>query len=367
MTGFDALEGQLLDAIERKESRRSRHGALLIVVASSAVVVAVVALAIVALGHRKPPPSHPVVAAASARHHDRSGRTEQAKQPSVSVTAPMHAIEIGKAPRGPISPVYVALSAVQNDDPDCRPFHVGGAGTPVSEGTPSAYMLSLLGVLRRPGTPADRLPAPFNRPGKLLPPIGFARQVYIRYVRLARVVNGISYYIVPAAQVGPIAPPASVLNRCYSEEIQALKSRLRNASASVRASTLNVGARVFAQVRANGAVRRAAEGVVVLEWQPGGGGGGPGSSAQTIARQGSLGIDNSAIYGVVPSGVAKVTVEWPAGGKGQNRQPPESTTADVVNNMFVVKAYPVGRAQFPGEMIWRAASGRVIRVVTNLS
>ncbi len=68
----------------------------------------------------------------------------------------------------------------------------------------------------------------------------------------------------PAAQVGPIAPPASVLNRCYAEEIKALKHRLRNVPASVRASTLKTGARLFSQMRAINASQRASEGVVAL-------------------------------------------------------------------------------------------------------
>jgi Sigma-70, region 4 len=164
-----------------------------------------------------------------------------------------------------------------------------------AERAPSAYMLSVLGALRHPSTPADRLPAPFYRPDHRLLPIGLARQVYIRFIRRARVVNGTSYYIVPAAQVGPIAPPASVLNRCYAEEIQALKNRLRNVSASRPA-------------RGSGPPRAWS----ISNGGSGGGGGGGGASPQTIEEQGSLGGDGSTVYGIVPLGVATVTLEWTA-------------------------------------------------------
>ncbi|MFZ0379430.1 MAG: hypothetical protein WCD11_16370 [Solirubrobacteraceae bacterium] len=351
MSGFDDLQRQLLDAIERKGSRRAPRGSFLIIAASSAIVLVVAAAAIVALGGHKPPPSHPVVAAAPVRHHGRTG------QKQYSVTGTMSVVEIGKAPPGSMSHVYAALTAVQSKDADCTPFHPNGAGMTVSEGAPSAYMLSVLGVLRHPSTAADRLPAPFYRPDHRLLPIGLARQVYIRYIRRARVVNGISYYIVPAAQVGPIAPPASVLNRCYAEEIQALKNQLGNVSASLRASTLKVGATLFTQMRATSARQRDTEGVVDLEWGSGGGGGGAGASPQTIEQHGSLDGDGSAVYGIVPSGVATVTLRW--SGK---RAP---VTAAVVNNMFVLTAPRSGRTPVPPpKMVWRAANGRVIKTVS---
>jgi hypothetical protein len=50
MTGFQDLEGQLLDAIERKRSRRAHRASAIIVVASSALVAALAVFAIVLLG-----------------------------------------------------------------------------------------------------------------------------------------------------------------------------------------------------------------------------------------------------------------------------------------------------------------------------
>lgn len=62
-------------------------------------------------------------------------------------------------------------------------------------------MLSVLGVLRRPATAADRLPSSFYRHGRLLAD-RISNDIYVRYIRLARVANGVSYYIVPVAAIG---------------------------------------------------------------------------------------------------------------------------------------------------------------------
>jgi hypothetical protein len=351
MTGFQDLEGQLLDAIERTGSRRRPRASLLIVVASSVMVLALAAVAIVALGHgAKPPPGHPAVAASPGRHRGQPRSTQN----TYGATAQMNAVSLGNVPPGAIGSVYAALNAIQSRQPECS---LGGrpSATPatISNGTPSAYMLSVLGVLRRPATAADRLPPPFYKQGRPLFPFA-ARQVYVRYVRLARVVNGVSYYIIPAAQVGPFPPPAALMNRCYAEEMQALRNRLGNVSSSLRAATLSAGAKVFGQIRSSRLDHRVTQGVFDLEWQGREGGGGGGVSAQTIEQQGSLGGTGSVDYGIVPSGVATVTLEWPAGGK---------TDAKVVGNVFVASIPGGGSDSPPPKMIWRAANGRVIKVV----
>lgn len=52
------------------------------------------------------------------------------------------------------------------------------------------------GVLRRPQMTEDALPAPLN-PGD---PSRFGEGIYVKYVRLARVVAKVKYYIVPVAK-----------------------------------------------------------------------------------------------------------------------------------------------------------------------
>ena len=60
------------------------------------------------------------------------------------------------------------------------------------EGTPQRALLAILGVLRRPATPADTLPRDTL--------LGSA--AYLRYIRRARIVDGVSYYIYPVVALG---------------------------------------------------------------------------------------------------------------------------------------------------------------------
>jgi hypothetical protein len=354
MTGFDELEGQLLDAIERRGSRRSPRAATFVVVGSSAVVLALAGFAIVLLGHGKSPSPPPSRAPAAASPRD---------------TAPqsLGGMEVlFKFPPGNQSEMRsagAALFGVERRDRVCAPVQPPNpAGATISQGAPSAALLSVLGVLRRPATRADRLPAPLYGTGRPLL-FGEPNKAYVRYIRRARVVNGVAYYLIPGV-IGTPAPTEQVLNRCYAEEMQALRSRLAPATKSSRAATLAYGARVFADNRAAVARQRSFDGVVELDWSlrgRGGGGGGGAANAAAIEQQGMIGGGpGSALYGVVPSGVATVTLEWPATAGAK----PRTVTANVINNMFVVNAPSQDPATFQPKMIWRAANGRVIKTVS---
>jgi len=323
MTGFQELEGQLFAAIERKAPRRASRVSGLPLAASSVVVLAVAAFAIVALGHHKPPSPSGQPAAASAPQRRRARAYLDA-----------------------------TIGTMIKRDPVCR---LGAPPSPVgatlSEASPSATMLSVLGVLRRPATAADGLPRSLTREGRLILTRG-ASTVYVRYIRRARVVSGVSYYVIPAAGVRRPAFPA----RCFGEEMQTLRLEVSRAPEQLRLLTLNLGARRFLLERLQ-AGERGHEGVFELEWQStGGGGGGGGISPSMLARHGMLGSEGDVLHGIVPSGVARVTLEWPAQGR--------RVTTAVVNNVFVVKVPGAGGGNFPPVMVWRAANGRAIRSVS---
>src|ERR1039458_9869824 len=103
------------------------------------------------------------------------------------------------AAAGTMTVVVVMLAAVAGSSaaprsaaaacPQTKPF-IGGA--------PSQSLLSILGVLRRPATPADALPASvkafLTKP--ILNPLG--REVFVNYIRRARVISGTAYYVMPA-------------------------------------------------------------------------------------------------------------------------------------------------------------------------
>ena len=290
MSGYDDLERQLLDSVTRRArqqrpgrtDRRQRQTRLstLMIVLSSAVAIGLAAFAIISVGHHNatpPRPSPPAPSHTGTQGH--RSRQQQARE---------------------LSYINAAMTATVKKDHACA---FGGdlnpSGPAISEGTPSAQMLSVLGVLRRPATAADRLPPGFYRHGHLLA-ARISSGVYVRYIRLARIENGVSYYIVPTARIGSPPPPASLLARCYSEQINALRSQLANVSASLRASTLSLGAKVFAQTRANRARDSVHEGVFELEFGPNEGGGGGGMSPTMIEQHGMVGSFGPVVHGVVP-------------------------------------------------------------------
>jgi hypothetical protein len=219
-------------------------------------------------------------------------------------------------------------------------------------------MLSVLGVLRRPATPADRLPSRFYGNGHLHVAT-IASSVYVRYIRRARVLDGVSYYIIPAARVGMPHPPAATLERCYAEETRALRGELAHVPAPLRHATLRDGAQIFGQTRNNLAQEHVHEGVFELAVRANAAGGGGGMSPTVLAQRGDFGTDGPVLYGVVPSGVAAVMLRWPA----SHQLPSLTTTTDVVNNVFVVSVARVTGGNFPSTITWLAANGRVIKTV----
>lgn len=68
--------------------------------------------------------------------------------------------------------------------------------------------------------------------------------------------------------------------------------------------------------------------------------------------------------GIVPSGVATVTLQFPASRHGSQRLPALSTTGDVLNDVFVISIPTLfQRGRWPTTAIWRSASGKVIKTV----
>ena len=191
----------------------------------------------------------------------------------------------------------------------------------MSEGKPERSLLSILGVLRRSATPADRLP----------PGVSGAGIVFSRYVRRTRVIGESSYYLYP------------VIQGC----------RPGHEGIGNTALEVNIGHGLL------------------------GGVGGGGADASQIEQgeavsTGPPGSDTSAtITMVVPDPVASVTLRYPAGrasGYSPKISPPFTATAAPIGNELIV-AVPRSAGGGPiwkPTMIWRAADGRVIRVFHRL-
>ena len=173
-------------------------------------------------------------------------------------------------------------------------------------GTPSAKLLAILGVLRRPQTAADALPAPLN------PVSGDA---YARFIRRARVVAGTAYYVVPVAA-------------------QAADCSLRDE-------------------------------IVLVTVEPVGQSAGGGSSVAQIERGGVGGtrwIGTSGVqYGVVPDSVARVTLGYPRGKRGLR----DTVSVAPIDNVYVAAVPPAARGSvlpvLPQVVVWRSRKGSVLK------
>lgn len=196
--------------------------------------------------------------------------------------------------------------------------------------------------------------------------------MYIRYVRLARVVDGISFYLIPVGNLGGRPLSQNAAARCYRLLVAALRAQLPKVPSTERATTLRYATSEFASARWNLANPSVYEGVSLLYQFPGGGGGGSGGLSPWMIRQGGIlgggggGTPPHPIimHGIVPPHVATVTLKFPASGHGSRRLPALSATGDVVNNVFVIPVATLfQRGGWPSTAIWRSPSGEVIKTI----
>jgi len=196
-----------------------------------------------------------------------------------------------------------------------------------TDGVPSQSLLSILGVLRRPATPADTLPATILAFFTSESPLHAGRQIFINYIRRARVISGTSYYLIPV---------------------------------------LNTGC---------GRLKITGEGIQLWQQRSGGGGyGGGDADATRIEQAQAVGFSavftHSTITMIVPDGVATATLHYPAGkvgGFNRNHAPPVTITTNVTGNILVATIPRGGmRLMAPMTMTWRAANGTTIKTFHTL-
>jgi len=384
MNAHDQLERQLRASVTERadrgfasRSRRgssSRHLSALIVAAAAAVALGVVVVALVALHHDRPPSTN---------------------GPSPATTT--KPARVGPRPKdpGPIpsnvddAAVAAAWNTAWRKDPICNPGPGSARGSGVSYGTPSATMLSTLPVLSRPATSADRLPASLYANGRLRLLLFQSAQIYIRYVRRVLVAEGRTFYLVPAAGLGRPALQPAAANRCYQLTVAALRAELPTVPPAKRAATLRYGDAEFALGRYNLETSSVHEGVFLFAKSSpartcfslrggrkvcattSGGGGGDVQSLESIQQGGQLGGGGGGkppspivMDGIVPSGVATVTLQFPASRHGNQNLPALSATGNVVNSVFVIPVPTLfERGGWPTTTIWRSASGNVIKTI----
>ncbi|HZO37426.1 MAG TPA: hypothetical protein VFB41_11205 [Solirubrobacteraceae bacterium] len=245
--------------------------------------------------------------------------------------------------------------------PSCKPKLPTGSATATHD-IPSQAILDAIAPLRRAATPADGTTS-----GSM--PRGFGSETYVDYTRRVTAADGTRLTIVIARSVRPWFKPTA---RCLDAQHARLVTLLSHESPALRSAAL----RAFAQSRKAWAKQpeppaTPQDGIYLFTEGGGGGGGGIASFRErgnlTSFSGGKGGNRRSTLHGLVPDGVATVTLEYP---KTQSRGPyykpavypsAYSRTVHVQQNVFSVHV-PRGDGAFPPRMVWRNAAGTVIHV-----
>jgi hypothetical protein len=220
------------------------------------------------------------------------------------------------------------------------------SGTSTIHGAPGAALVSVLGVLRRPATAADRLDPAM---------LAGTPDVYAGHTRRALTADGVSYYVVPARYDRAASMPSA---RCYSLQIAALNRALPTLPADLRRPTRLLQAGLIAHLQRQAA--RAPRDTVCLVTASGHSSGAQcGISAAAIKQGVPVSDDQSTFFGLVPNGVASVTLHFAATAS----HPARSVTGRVTNNVYAVRAQWANPAPSMPAVTWRSPNGRVAKQV----
>lgn len=231
----------------------------------------------------------------------------------------------------------------------------------IRSGLPPRSMLSAFSVLARPATKDDRrMMALMKRHGR--DRLAGYGGVYLSDIREAQYHYGGGYFLVPVADANGERTPV----RCDREELMAVARAVAHATRAIRGRVLRHTAALIAYQRYN---QEHPEGICLAHLNDRGfGGGGCGETANDLEQGIGGGITGgegdkeggSIEAGIIPDGVATVTVQYPARRSHAGRRfRGFTTTAPVVNNVVVVNV-PPGVDDAHRTVTWRAASGAVI-------
>ncbi|HUA06192.1 MAG TPA: hypothetical protein VMB27_19960 [Solirubrobacteraceae bacterium] len=364
---FEELEAQLhaaarAEAEERHsgtEQSRPGHGRLrswgraVPVALAVAVTAVVVAVALTVHSNRAPHAPASSGAAGGSAHKTATGGTQTITIPSGATVGGMQVLgslgHLTAEQQHELSAYITRAQVNAMKTSACRP---ASARPTESEGSPSSGLLSALGVLRRPAVRSDQPTVP--RASTPLYPAE-VQGIYVRYVRRAQVKAGISYYVIPGARL--IQDPEFTPG-CRASQVAVLRSELPRIPAGERASTLALQTRWLALFARIG---QPTEGVCLSGFAASGVGGGSCVTAAQAEQGGLQESSGSTSSGVVPDGVATVTVHYAAGNGAAAR----NFTSRVVGNVFAVHipGLRLGAGP-PPTIIWRSASGQVIKTIS---
>jgi hypothetical protein len=223
-------------------------------------------------------------------------------------------------------------------------------GTSFVHRTPDRELLSLLGLLRRPATPADRLNHQV---------FSGISDVYAGSIRHALTLSGESYYLAVSGFDRAAAVPS---DRCFVLQEQALAKYLPHIPPALRAQTTALQTGYIAWDRGL-AARSPRDGICLVTVGRSDGGSSCGITAAQIKAGMPPQNDQGVFSAIVPDGVATVTLTFPAA----SGRPARSVTAAVAGNVYAVRVAgaPEPTANHPNQpaVTWRSAQGRVLKTI----
>ena len=246
----------------------------------------------------------------------------------LSLAGRHHPSVSAKPPGGAPNLVNAAWNRVDRNDPACLPRRIPKHPRPLS-GAPSSDLLSVYALLRRPKRPSDVLPSVRLGLGNLV-------SVYSNYVRLARMFDRTSYYLVP------FGLPGAIPQRCFVE-VRAMLNR------SFNAQSPRVRTQILAYERQLPRPSKGPLCLVAVADSPHALFGGYECTFNGTSPM--LGVHGQLVYGPVPDGVATVTLRYPKKG---------SVTVRPTNNVLVVVLRPP-LTWLPRTVVWRSSTGATIK------
>ncbi|MBV9604048.1 MAG: hypothetical protein JO027_03010 [Solirubrobacterales bacterium] len=222
------------------------------------------------------------------------------------------------------------------------------SGVSFVHATPDPQLLSTIGVLRRPAEPSDHLA---NAVLAGIP------DVYSGFIRRAFSVDGRSMYVVVAGFDRATSVPSDL---CFALQEQALERYLPKIPPGLRTPTteLQTGYIAWDQQLVAHTPR---DGICLIEI----GRSESSTSCGITAAQISLGVtptDDQGVYsGIVPDGVATVTLTFPAA----HGHPARSVTGPAIGNVYTIAAglEPQQPVEPTPTVTWRSAHGALIKTI----
>jgi hypothetical protein len=221
-------------------------------------------------------------------------------------------------------------------------------GVSVVHGSPSESLTSVLGVLERPRTPADWL-----NPERL----AGTPDVYAGHLRLALSAGGVSYFIIPARYDRSAWLPS---DRCYDMQLAAFRAYLPQVTRSLRRPAVMLQTMLIAHDR-NLELHAPHDTVCLVSTSGNSSSSACGITAAQIKRGIAPADDQGTFSGVVPDGVASVTLSFTASSGNTAR----TVTATVTNNVYAVHVPGIpGELPSAPRMAWRSTQGIVLKRIS---